>query len=101
MSLSTHVLDTARGKPAAGGSLELRTGGGAVNATARTNEDGRASLGGVGVGEYELVFSAGDCFGEREFLDRIPVRFKVADAASKYHVPLLVSPWAYSTYKGS
>ena len=52
-------------------------------------------------GEYELVFAIGDHFGSREFLDRIPVRFRIADGASKYHVPLLVSPWAYSTYRGS
>jgi 5-hydroxyisourate hydrolase len=52
-------------------------------------------------GNYELVFSVGDYFGERRFLDRVPVRFVVSDATAKYHVPLLVSPWAYSTYRGS
>ena len=101
MSLSTHVLDTARGRPAAGVAIELRRVDGALLATVRTNDDGRASFGDVGAGEYELVFAAGDYFGEREFLDRIPVRFRVADAAAKYHVPLLVSPWSYSTYRGS
>jgi 5-hydroxyisourate hydrolase len=101
MSLSTHVLDTARGRPAAGVQIELRRADGDVIATLATNEDGRASFGDVESGEYELVFAAGDYFGEREFLDRIPVRFRIADAASKYHVPLLVSPWSYSTYKGS
>jgi 5-hydroxyisourate hydrolase-like protein (transthyretin family) len=53
------------------------------------------------IGEYELIFHAGDYFGERQFLDQIPVRFKISDAAGKYHVPLLVSPWSYSTYRGS
>ena len=52
-------------------------------------------------GNYELVFLVGDYFGERQFLDRVPVRFTISDAAAKYHVPLLVSPWAYSTYRGS
>ena len=49
----------------------------------------------------QLIFHAGDYFGERQFLDRIPVRFTISDAVAKYHVPLLVSPWAYSTYRGS
>ena len=101
MSLSTHVLDTARGRPARDVSIELRRADGGVIATGVTNEDGRASFGELDTGEYELIFAVGDYFGEREFLDRIPVRFRVADAASKYHVPLLVSPWSYSTYRGS
>jgi 5-hydroxyisourate hydrolase len=101
MSLSTHVLDTARGRPAARVSIELRRADGGVIATAVTNEDGRASFGELDAGEYELIFAAGDYFDQREFLDRIPVRFRIADPASKYHVPLLVSPWSYSTYKGS
>ena len=101
MSLSTHVLDTVAGGPAAGVALELRTGEGEVIAVAATDDDGRHSFGDVAAGEYELVFAIGDHFGSREFLDRIPVRFRIADGASKYHVPLLVSPWAYSTYRGS
>ena len=52
-------------------------------------------------GEYELVFAVGDYFGERAFLDRVPVRFTIADPDAHYHVPLLVSPWSYSTYRGS
>lgn len=100
MSLSTHVLDTVAGRPAAGVALELRRDGELV-ATAATDADGRHSFGDVEPGEYELTFAVGDHFGSREFLDRIPVRFRVADGASKYHVPLLVSPWAYSTYRGS
>ena len=71
-----------------------------------TNADGRTDaplLTGetMAAGTYELVFHVGDYFGERLFLDRVPVRFTIADPAAKYHVPLLVSPWAYSTYRGS
>ncbi len=100
MSLSTHVLDTARGRPAAGVAIELRRGG-ELLATVSTDADGRAAFGDVEAGEYELTFSVGDYFGERPFLDRIPIRFTVADPTARYHVPLLVSPWAYSTYRGS
>jgi 5-hydroxyisourate hydrolase len=101
MSLSTHVLDTARGVPAAGVAIELRRGDEIV-VTTRTDGDGRARLGDdLSAGEYELTFAVGDYFGERPFLDRVPVRFTIADPAVHYHVPLLVSPWSYSTYRGS
>jgi 5-hydroxyisourate hydrolase len=100
MSLSTHVLDTARGRPAAGVAIELRRGDELITAT--TDDDGRARLlEETPVGEYELVFAIGDYFGERAFLDRVPVRFTIADPGAHYHVPLLVSPWSYSTYRGS
>ena len=100
MSLSTHVLDTARGVPAAGVAIELRHGGDVV--AAETDADGRARLlDETAAGEYELVFAVGDYFGERAFLDRVPVRFTIADPEAHYHVPLLVSPWSYSTYRGS
>jgi 5-hydroxyisourate hydrolase len=100
MSLSTHVLDTVRGRPAAGVAIELRYGEELITAT--TDEDGRARLLEVTpAGEYELTFAVGDYFGESAFLDRVPVRFSVADPAAHYHVPLLVSPWSYSTYRGS
>ena len=99
MSLSTHVLDTVRGKPAAGVAIELR--GESVSASVVTNEDGRASLGDPPPGEYELVFAIGDYFGDAPFLDRVPIRFRIAEAGVHYHVPLLVSPWSYSTYRGS
>ena len=67
-----------------------------------TDADGRARLADeLAAGEYELVFAVGDHFGTREFLDRVPIRFRIADPAAHYHVPLLVSPWAYSTYRGS
>jgi 5-hydroxyisourate hydrolase len=100
VSLSTHVLDTVTGKPAAGVPVELRKDGELVSSTV-TNDDGRAAFGEVGEGIFELEFGVGDYFGERPFLDRIPIRFTIADAGAKYHVPLLVSPWAYSTYRGS
>jgi 5-hydroxyisourate hydrolase len=70
-------------------------------ASVTTDADGRVSFGDVGGGEFELEFAVGDYFGSREFLDRVPVRFTIADAGAHYHVPLLVSPWAYSTYRGS
>ena len=98
--LTTHVLDTARGRPAAGVEISLARGGEVVR-TVTTDADGRARLGDVEVGEYELVFAVGAYFGSAEFLDRVPVRFRIADPGAHYHVPLLVSPWSYSTYRGS
>jgi 5-hydroxyisourate hydrolase len=101
VSLTTHVLDTARGRPAAGVAIELRRGGETV-ATVTTDADGRARvLESLQAGEYELEFAVGDYFGERPFLDRVPVRFSVSEPGAHYHVPLLVSPWSYSTYRGS
>ena len=100
MSLSTHVLDTVRGRPAAGVAIELRRDGEAVAAVV-TDQDGRAKFGAPELGEYELIFAVGDYFGERPFLDRVPIRFRIGDADAHYHVPLLVSPWSYSTYRGS
>ena len=115
--LTTHVLDTARGCPAAGIAIELWTlsasGKQALLKTVRTNADGRTEgplLEGDDLrpGVYELVFAVGAYFREQQvetpapsFLDRVPVRFGIADATAHYHVPLLVSPWAYSTYRGS
>ena len=106
-SLTTHVLDTMRGEPAAGMTIELWSLDRSERVkTVRTNSDGRTDaplLTGdeMAAGNYELIFFVGDYFGERRFLDRVPVRFVISDAAAKYHVPLLVSPWAYSTYRGS
>jgi 5-hydroxyisourate hydrolase len=114
--LTTHVLDITQGKPAAGVLVELY----AVQATQRslvqsavTNQDGRCDaplLAGdeMRAGQYELVFSAGDYFAaqgvplpEPRFLDRVIIAFGIADPNQNYHVPLVVSPWAYSTYRGS
>jgi len=103
--LSTHVLDTANGRPAARMRIELWSGENLIK-TAVTNADGRTDaplLVGAELvaGEYELVFLVGEYFQSRAFLDRVPVRFIVSDASVNYHVPLLCSPWAYSTYRGS
>ncbi len=112
--LTTHVLDTANGRPAAGVGIELfrlENGDPVLLATAHTNADGRTDAplfeGDAFVpGVYELVFAVGGYFGvedvpDQPFLDRVPIRFGVADPGAHYHVPLLVSPWAYSTYRGS
>ena len=104
MSLTTHVLDTARGRPAAGVQIELfrldpRT---PLKAVA-TNADGRTDeplLTELEAGRYELLFFVGGYFGAGLF-DDIPIRFRIEDAGAHYHVPLLVSPWSYSTYRGS
>lgn len=106
--LTTHVLDTARGRPAAGIPIELARLDGdrrEVLRTVATNDDGRTDaplLEGddLRAGTYELTFDVGEHFDDG-FLDRVPVRFAVADADGHYHVPLLVSPWSYSTYRGS
>ena len=107
--LTTHVLDTARGRPAAGIPLELARVDGERREVLRsltTNADGRTDEplldgGELSTGTYELVFSVGEHFGNEGFLDREPVRYTIADADAHYHVPLLVSPWSYSTYRGS
>lgn len=114
--LTTHVLDTARGKPAAGVRIALyRISGPSHRKIAEvvTNADGRTDqpmLAGDALkeGSYELVFFAGDYLrasgqaGEGVlFLDEIPIRFGIPDAGQHYHVPLLISPFAYSTYRGS
>ena len=114
--LTTHVLDTALGKPAAGVKIALfrvTDRGHEKIAETLTNADGRTDapmlLGdGLTVGSYELVFGAGDYLrasgqakGEVLFLDEVPIRFGVPDASAHYHVPLLIAPFAYSTYRGS
>ena len=113
--LTTHVLDTARGRPAAGLGLELAALAPErrVLATAETNADGRLDrplLEGEAFrpGRYELVFHAaayhraiGLELAEPPFLDEVVVRFAIAEADGHYHVPLLLSPWSYTTYRGS
>jgi 5-hydroxyisourate hydrolase len=104
MSLTTHVLDVAAGRPAAGVAITLVRGEDVI-ATAVTNADGRTDapmLETLEAGEYELRFAVGDYFGlEARFLDVVPVRFGVVDPAAHHHVPLLVAPGGYSTYRGS
>jgi 5-hydroxyisourate hydrolase len=109
--LTTHVLDTARGKPAAG--LRIEVWSDRLLKTIITNADGRADaplLEGAAlvVGAYELRFFAGDYLraqnmnlAEPLFLDVIPIHFGIADASQHFHVPLLLSPFSYSTYRGS
>ena len=114
--LSTHVLDIAHGCPAQGMKIELWLLDGddrTLVTTAKTNADGRTdqpllSADEMKPGQYEIVFFVGDYFAARgkqlpktRFLDKVPVRFGIADAGTGYHVPLLCAPWAYSTYRGS
>lgn len=113
--LTTHVLDTALGRPAGGLSLALFRDGPGREAAAEavTNGDGRCErplLEGDALiaGGYELVFEAGAYFDrlgltlpEPKFLDRVVIRFGIADPTAHYHVPLLLSPFGYSTYRGS
>jgi 2-oxo-4-hydroxy-4-carboxy-5-ureidoimidazoline decarboxylase len=115
--LSTHVLDTHSGKPAPGISMVLTElsdlGEARVVARAVTNSDGRTDqplIGGrpVPIGRYELMFRVGEYFAGRgvpmsepPFLDQIPLRFSVSDPEGHLHVPLLVTPWSYATYRGS
>ncbi len=122
--LTTHVLDTAHGCPAARLPVELwaiahaetpadRPEQRTLLKIARTNADGRTDTpllvdDELQLGIYELVFIVGDYFAQFSsvsaalpFLDRIPIRFGIADPTLHYHVPLLASPWSYSTYRGS
>jgi 2-oxo-4-hydroxy-4-carboxy-5-ureidoimidazoline decarboxylase len=115
--LSTHVLDTHAGRPAAGVAVELvqlsANGEHVTIARATTNRDGRTDeplIAGrpLPIGHYELRFHVADYFaglgtpqGDPPFLDLVPVRFAIAEPEGDYHVPLLVTPWSYSTYRGS
>jgi 5-hydroxyisourate hydrolase len=116
--LTTHVLDTVHGCPAANLTIELwsveaATGAKRLIKTSITNADGRTDAPMLADGEmvsgvYELVFAIGPYFSQKIaslpdplFLDRVPIRFGIADPQGHYHVPLLASPWSYSTYRGS
>jgi 5-hydroxyisourate hydrolase len=115
--ISTHVLDTAHGKPAAGMALRLyflQAGARKLVTQGVTNSEGRTdapliSSDAIPTGVYELEFEAGAYFRSLAtqplpspaFADTVVLRFGVADALGNYHVPLLVSPWSYSTYRGS
>src|SRR5215471_635853 len=114
--LSTHVLDTMHGCAAQGMKVELWSLDGderELVTAARTNADGRTEQpllapDEIKPGQYELVFFVGDYFAQKSaalpkirFLDKVPVRFGIADGSTRYHVPLLCSPWAYSTYRGT
>lgn len=110
-ALTTHVLDVAQGRPAGGVGIELWRDGVRI-AAAVTNGDGRTDTplvapGSLEVGVYELRFAVGaylagsGAAADPPFLDVVPVRFGIADASADHHVPLLVTPWSYSTYRGS
>ena len=115
--LTTHVLDTTRGRPASGVAVELHAlaadGGRTLIASVRTNADGRTDAPLIGpaqarAGAFELTFHVGAYFrgqgattSEPPFLDVVPIRFAIADPKAHYHVPLVVTPWSYSTYRGS
>ncbi len=112
--LSTHILDTVRGSPAADVAIRLFRAGAErrLIVEARSNDDGRTERpllqgDGMRTGTYELEFDVGEYFrrgdvplAEPAFLDTVVIRFSVLDNEN-YHVPLLVSPWSYSTYRGS
>ncbi|MGB0848509.1 MAG: hydroxyisourate hydrolase [Thiolinea sp.] len=114
--LTTHVLDTANGCPAAGIKVTLYRiddGHRTFIKETVTNDDGRCDApilndDEIAVAGWELVFETatyfaakGNQLAEPAFLDIVPIRFGIADASAHYHVPLLVSPWSYSTYRGS
>jgi len=108
--LSTHVLDIALGRPVAGLRIQLwriETDNRQLLKEVVTNQDGRTDTpllvgDDLRVGVYELVFQVGPYFGnEAGFLGDVPVRFRILNPAENYHVPLLVSPWSYTTYRGS
>lgn len=105
-TISTHVLDTSLGKPAQGIQVELESGG-AIVGSGTTDDDGRvkdlAAAASLRAGDYRLTFSVGDYFkrtGRESFYTSITVDFRITDSAH-YHVPLLLSPFGYSTYRGS
>jgi len=115
--LTTHVLDTSQGCPGSGIAIALAlvvpSGEKILLKTVHTNADGRTdapllSGGELKLGVYELTFDVGEYFTRQAlglpeplFLDRVPIQFGIADRNAHYHVPLLVSPWSYSTYRGS
>lgn len=111
--LTTHVLDTANGCPAKGVAIALwQLNSNTLLKTTKTNYDGRTDeplLAGeeLKTGVYKLIFTVGNYFAryseysDPPFLDQIPIRFGISDIEVHYHVPLLVSPWSYSTYRGS
>ncbi len=106
MTLSTHVLDAMSGKPAAGVAVTLTDAAGAPLTTAATDDDGR--IGKLGddlpAGLYRLHFDTGSYFAALDvptFYPEVVIAFEITDAGGKYHVPVLLSPYAYSTYRGS
>ncbi|KDN21173.1 hydroxyisourate hydrolase [Amycolatopsis rifamycinica] len=105
MSLvTTHVLDTAAGRPAAGIAVRFETAEGEPIAEGRTDEDGRIrDLGpeSLAPGRYRLIFDTGAYLGPDAFFPEVALTFRITDGSAHHHVPLLLSPFAYSTYRGS
>jgi 5-hydroxyisourate hydrolase len=118
IGLTTHVLDIAQGKPAANLAIELwkidlELEKRVLLKAIATNSDGRTDAplltnSELKIGVYELIFAVGDYFANQPiettkppFLNQVPIQFGIANVDTHYHVPLLVSPWAYSTYRGS
>ncbi|HET6709663.1 hydroxyisourate hydrolase [Amycolatopsis sp.] len=105
MSLvTTHVLDTAAGRPAPGIAVRFETAEGKPIAEGRTDDDGRIrDLGPetLAPGSYRLVFDTGAYLGPDAFFPEVALTFRIADGSAHHHVPLLLSPFAYSTYRGS
>lgn len=114
--LTTHVLDTSRGKPASAMRVDfaiIEPGGPRLLKSVETNADGRTDAPLLATDEmrasvYELTFHVADYYranavelADPPFIDRVAVRFGIADSGANYHVPLLCSPWSYSTYRGS
>ncbi|MET9339732.1 MULTISPECIES: hydroxyisourate hydrolase [unclassified Nonomuraea] len=99
MSFSTHVLDAVTGRPAAGVHVRLEHQGQVV-AQGRTDDDGRIKGWNPGAGVHRVVFDTGS-YLQDTFYPEVVITFTIADPAEHYHVPLLLSPFAYSTYRGS
>src|SRR5205814_4062657 len=112
--LSTHVLDTVSGRPAPGVKIVLHEIGASARGLLKetiTNADGRTDAPLIGgeplrIGTYELSFHVGDYFrhagaADPPYLDVVPIRFSIAEPEAHYHVPLLATPWSYTTYRGS
>jgi len=107
VTLSTHVLDTSVGRPAAGVAIRLETASDAgwlIVVTGHTDDDGRLASGWapqLAAGVYRLVFDTGAYFGLHSFYPQVTVEFRVTDPHGHYHVPLLISPYGFTTYRGS
>jgi 5-hydroxyisourate hydrolase len=103
VSLSTHVLDATTGRPAGGVAVRLSGLDGAPLAAGHTDPDGRCALAPYDLdpGTYELTFDSGGYFQERTFYPSVTVTFTVRDGGAHHHIPLLLSPYSYTTYKGS
>ena len=103
-TISTHVLDTTRGEPAAGLTVTLSRLDGTEQRSQQTDADGRLDLGPVAAGTYRLSFDVGTYYkktGDAPFLQRATLEVEIQDTARRYHIPLLMSPFSCSSYRGS